>query len=183
MLSNRASGYTDAHNFGRRGVPDRAGRGPTLLHGYRLALARVFTTERATRSATMATSCPTRIVRLRSIAGRHLVLGASIGIAVASPGRSNPEDLLKSADLAMYRAKADGRGTYRFFEPEMDACAQARRAMEFALRSAHVESDFELHYQPLIDLASRQVTCMEALLRWRDPERGFISPADFIPQA
>src|SRR2546430_11818282 len=71
MLSNRASGYTDAHNFGRRGVPDRAGRGPTLLHGYRLALARVFTTERATRSATMATSWPTRIVRLRSIAGRH----------------------------------------------------------------------------------------------------------------
>jgi diguanylate cyclase (GGDEF)-like protein len=115
--------------------------------------------------------------------GNQLIIGASIGIAVASSGKNDPEDLLKSADLAMYRAKADGRGTYRFFEPEMDARAQARRAMELALRNAHIGSAFELYYQPLVDLISRKLICMEALLRWRHPERGFIPPSDFIPLA
>jgi diguanylate cyclase (GGDEF)-like protein len=123
------------------------------------------------------------IARPYQIDGHQLVIGASIGVAVASEEKNNLDDLLKSADLAMYRAKADGRGTYRFFEPHMDACAQARRAMEFSLRTADIESAFELYYQPLIDLATRRVTCLEALLRWRHPEKGFILPSEFVPLA
>ena len=115
--------------------------------------------------------------------GSPLSVGASIGIAVASGNKHTPEEVLKSADLAMYRAKADGRGTYRFFEPEMDARAQARRSMESSLRTADVESAFEVYYQPLMDLERRRVTCFEALLRWRHPEKGFIPPSDFIPLA
>jgi diguanylate cyclase (GGDEF)-like protein len=117
------------------------------------------------------------------VEGHQLMVGASIGIAVASPDKHDPERLLKSADLAMYRAKADGRGTYRFFEPEMDARAQARRLMEIDLRSASIDTAFELYYQPIIDLKRNRVTCLEALLRWRHEERGFIPPEEFIPLA
>ena len=84
--------------------------------------------------------------------GHQLQIGASIGIALASSGKLDPDQLLKSADLAMYRAKADGRGTYRFFEPDMDERAQARRALEIELRNAVANNGFELHYQPLVDL-------------------------------
>jgi diguanylate cyclase (GGDEF)-like protein len=115
--------------------------------------------------------------------GHQLMVGASIGIAVASPDKHDPERLLKSADLAMYRAKADGRGTYRFFEPEMDARAQARRLMEVDLRSAPLETAFELYYQPIVDLRENRVICLEALLRWRHAQRGFIPPEEFIPLA
>ena len=86
--------------------------------------------------------------------------------------------------MALYGAKADGRGTYRFFEPEMNVRMQARRALELDLRNALVANEFELHYQPLVDLASRtRSTAFEALLRWQPPERGLMSPADFIPVA
>ena len=91
--------------------------------------------------------------------------------------------MLKNADLAMYGAKADGRRTYRFFEPEMDARVKARRMLELDLRQAIADGDFELHYQPLVDLRDNEVTGCEALLRWRHPERGMISPAEFIPVA
>jgi diguanylate cyclase (GGDEF)-like protein len=123
------------------------------------------------------------LARRYLVDGNPLSIGASIGIAVASENKNNPEDLLKSADLAMYRAKADGRGTYRFFEPGMDAMAQRRRSMESSLRTADIESAFELYYQPLVDLTNRRVTCLEALLRWRHPEKGFIPPSEFIPVA
>ncbi len=123
------------------------------------------------------------IGRPYQVEGHQLSIGASIGIAVASETRNMPEDLLKSADLAMHSAKADGRGTYRFFEPEMDACAQARRSIELSLRTADIERAFEVYYQPLIDLTKRRVTCFEALLRWRHPESGFIAPSQFIPLA
>ena len=83
----------------------------------------------------------------------------------------------------MYGAKADGRRTYRFFEPSMDARAKARLTLERDLRQALVDGGFEIHYQPLVDLKSGEVTGCEALLRWRHPERGMISPADFIPVA
>jgi diguanylate cyclase (GGDEF)-like protein len=117
------------------------------------------------------------------VEGHQLMVGASVGIAVASPDKHDPERLLKSADLAMYRAKADGRGTYRFFEPEMDARAQARRLMEIDLRSASIDTAFELYYQPIVDLRANRVTCLEALLRWRHAQRGFIPPTEFIPLA
>jgi EAL domain-containing protein (putative c-di-GMP-specific phosphodiesterase class I) len=83
----------------------------------------------------------------------------------------------------MYRAKADGRGTYRFFEPEMDERAQARRLLELELRSAVANNEFELYYQPLVDLKAGRVSGVEALLRWHQPQRGMISPANFIPIA
>jgi diguanylate cyclase (GGDEF)-like protein/PAS domain S-box-containing protein len=115
--------------------------------------------------------------------GHHLTTDASIGIAVAPQDGTDLDQLIKNADLAMYGAKSDGRRTYRFFEPEMDARAKARLTLERDLRQALVDGGFELHYQPLVDLNRDEVTGCEALLRWRHPERGMISPADFIPVA
>jgi diguanylate cyclase (GGDEF)-like protein len=114
----------------------------------------------------------------------HLVTtDASIGIAFASQDGIDLEQLLKNADLAMYSAKAAGRRIYRFFEPAMDARMQARRLLEIDLRQAVIEGGFEVYYQPIVDLQSNQIAGCEALLRWRHPERGMISPAEFIPVA
>ncbi len=115
--------------------------------------------------------------------GHHLSSDASIGIALAPQDGTELDQLIKNADLAMYGAKADGRHTYRFFEPEMDAAAKARLALEQDLRQALTNGGFEIHYQPLVDLRSDRVTGCEALVRWRHPERGMISPAAFIPVA
>ncbi len=115
--------------------------------------------------------------------GHHLSTDASIGIALAPQDGTDLDQLIKNADLAMYAAKASGRRTHRFFEPAMDARAKARLAMEQDLRQALADGGFELHYQPLLDLASGEVTGCEALLRWRHPERGMVSPAEFIPVA
>src|SRR5215470_4737130 len=115
--------------------------------------------------------------------GHHLSSDASIGIALAPQDGTDLEQLIKNADLAMYGAKADGRRTYRFFEPAMDAAAKARLAMEQDLRQALVDGGFQLHYQPLVNLRSGEVSGCEALLRWRHPERGMVSPAEFIPVA
>jgi diguanylate cyclase (GGDEF)-like protein len=117
------------------------------------------------------------------IEGHHLVIGVSIGISLAPADGNDPDELLKNADLALYRAKADGRGTYRFFEPGMDARAQARRVLELDLRLALQRNEFELHYQPIRDLASQEIAVCEALVRWRHPERGLIAPNHFIPLA
>ena len=115
--------------------------------------------------------------------GHQLVADTSVGIAIAPDDGSDPDQLLKNADLAMYRAKSDGRGTYRFFEQEMDALVKARRALEFDLREAIMCGGFELHYQPLSGLQEDKITGCEALLRWHHPKRGTISPAEFIPVA
>jgi diguanylate cyclase (GGDEF)-like protein len=115
--------------------------------------------------------------------GHQILVGVSIGIAVAPSDGRDPDQLLKHADLALYRAKADGRGTYHFFEPEMDARMQARRALELDLRKAIAKGEFELVYQPLIDMRTNHVSGFEALLRWQHPLRGTIQPADFIPIA
>jgi diguanylate cyclase (GGDEF)-like protein/PAS domain S-box-containing protein len=115
--------------------------------------------------------------------GHHVVTDTSIGIATAPDDGTEPDRLLKNADLALYGAKANGRGTYHFFEPAMDSQAKARRAMEFDLREAIMCGGFELHYQPLVDLRSGAIIGCEALLRWQHPVRGLISPADFIPLA
>jgi diguanylate cyclase (GGDEF)-like protein/PAS domain S-box-containing protein len=115
--------------------------------------------------------------------GHHLSTDASIGIALAPQDGTDLDQLIKNADLAMYAAKAEGRRTHRFFEPAMDARAKARLTMEQDLRQAMVDGGFEIHYQPLLDLHSNEVTGCEALLRWRHPERGMVSPAEFIPLA
>ena len=108
---------------------------------------------------------------------------ASIGIALAPQDGSDLDQILKNADLAMYAAKAAGRRTYRFFEPEMDAQVRARRVLETDLRQAIVDGGFEVYYQPCLGLQNNEITGCEALLRWRHPQRGMISPADFIPIA
>src|SRR5579872_76967 len=115
--------------------------------------------------------------------GHQLSTDASIGIAIAPRDGSDIDELIKNADLAMYGAKADGRRTYRFFEQAMDARARARLAMQQDLRPALVAGHFEIHYQPFVSLRDDKVTGCEALLRWRHPERGMISPAEFIPVA
>ncbi|MGY8668442.1 EAL domain-containing protein [Bradyrhizobium sp. UFLA05-109] len=115
--------------------------------------------------------------------GHQLSTDASIGIALAPQDGTDLDQLIKNADLAMYGAKAEGRRTYRFFVPAMDACAKARLAMEQDLRQTLVDGGFELHYQPLVNLRSGEVSGCEALLRWRHPERGMVSPAEFIPVA
>jgi diguanylate cyclase (GGDEF)-like protein len=115
--------------------------------------------------------------------GHQVVLGTSVGIAVAPGDGTEPDQLLKHADLALYRAKGDGRGTFRFFETGMDAAAQTRRKLELDLRTALSTGAFELYYQPLLDLDRNEVTGFEALLRWNHPERGLITPDHFIPLA
>lgn len=111
----------------------------------------------------------------------EVVIGASIGIAIAPGDGRTAEELLRNADMALYRAKSDGGGVHHFFEKEMDRHAQRRRDMEIDLRHALANGEFELHYQPLVDLDQDRIVSFEALLRWRHPEKGMISPADFIP--
>jgi diguanylate cyclase (GGDEF)-like protein len=113
----------------------------------------------------------------------QVVAGTSVGIAVGPTDGMGPDQLIRNADLALYRAKGDGRGVFRFFEPEMDARMQARRTMEYDLRKALVAGEFELHYQPLVNLERNEITGCEALIRWHHPEKGMISPGDFIPLA
>jgi len=108
---------------------------------------------------------------------------ASIGIAIAPADGGNNNALLRSAELALYKAKEAGRGTYRFFEESMNALAQARRSLEVDLRQALVNGELELHYQPLFYLSADRIGGFEALLRWNHPRRGSISPAEFIPIA
>jgi len=115
--------------------------------------------------------------------GHQLITDASIGIAIAPADGDELDQLLKNADLAMYAAKSDGRRTYRFFEPGMDARVKARRELELDLRQAIDAGDLELHYQPVVNLGSNEVVGCEALLRWRHPVRGMISPEEFIPVA
>ena len=123
------------------------------------------------------------IIRPYQIDGHQIVTDISIGISVAPEDGTEPDVLLKNADMALYGAKDDGRGTYRFFEPEMDTRMRARRELEMDLRQALTRGEFELYYQPLVSLETNDVTAVEALLRWKHPTRGMISPADFIPVA
>jgi diguanylate cyclase (GGDEF)-like protein len=134
-----------------------------------------------------ATSLAQRIIGLMSepydIDGHQAVIGASIGIAVGPGDGLRPDRLLRNADLALYRAKGDGRGTFRFFEPAMDLQMQTRRIMERDLRKALPAGEFELYYQPVVNLASNQISGFEALIRWNHPEKGMVAPATFIPLA
>jgi diguanylate cyclase (GGDEF)-like protein len=114
----------------------------------------------------------------------HLVeIGASIGIAMAVPAGVSADTLLKNADMALYRAKADGRGTFCFFRDEMAQTVAARRILELDLRKALANEEFELFYQPLVNLRSGKISTCEALLRWNHPVRGTVSPIDIIPVA
>jgi len=114
----------------------------------------------------------------------HLVeIGASVGIAITTPAGISADTLLKNADMALYRAKADGRGTFCFFRDEMAQTMEARRILELDLRKALANEEFELFYQPLVNLQSGKISTCEALLRWNHPVRGTVSPIDIIPVA
>jgi len=115
--------------------------------------------------------------------GHHLTTDASIGIALAPEHGTALDQILKNADMAMYAAKAAGRRTYRFFEPEMDAKVHERRQLEIDLRHAIAQGGLEVYYQPCLSLKDDRITGCEALVRWRHPERGMVSPAEFIPIA
>jgi diguanylate cyclase (GGDEF)-like protein len=117
------------------------------------------------------------------IDGQCITIGVSIGISLAPADGALCERLLKNADLALYRAKAERRGVWRFFEAEMDARLQARRKLELDLREALPNNELALHYQPIYDLESERISGFEALLRWHHPTRGMVSPAEFIPIA
>jgi len=134
-----------------------------------------------------ATALAERIVHRVSqpydIDGQQAVIGVSIGIAVGPGDGISADMLLRNADLALYRAKGDGRGTFRFFEPAMDMQMQARRTMEQDLRRALSGGEFELHYQPVVNLAQDEISGFEALIRWNHPTQGMVSPASFIPLA
>ena len=124
-----------------------------------------------------------QLARPYDIDHHQVVIGASIGIAFNIGDAITADTLMKYADMALYRAKSDGRGTWRFFENEMAIKAQSRRGLELDLRNAVAAEAFELHYQPLLNLKTQRISTCEALLRWRHPERGMIPPMEFIPLA
>jgi diguanylate cyclase (GGDEF)-like protein len=123
------------------------------------------------------------ISRPYDIDGQQVVIGTSVGIAIGPDDGSTPAELMRNADLALYRAKGEGRNTFSFFEPEMDTRMQTRRLLETDLRKALAEGEFELYYQPILNLRSNEITGMEALIRWHHAERGMMLPATFIPLA
>ena len=139
------------------------------------------------QDATNVTALAARLIEAvgapYDIDGHQVIVGVSIGIAIAPTDGHEPDVLMKNADLALYRAKADGGGAYRFFETEMDARMQTRRALELDLRKAVVNGEFELYYQPIVDVTTQQITSCEALVRWHHPERGIVAPMEFIPLA
>jgi diguanylate cyclase (GGDEF)-like protein len=133
--------------------------------------------------STLASRIIERLGAPYDIEGQQLDIGVSIGLAIAPADGKSADQLLKNADLAMYRAKADGRGSYCFFEPEMDARIQARRALELDLRSALGSGQLQLYYQPLVNAKTGEVHCFEALLRWFHPRLGAVPPGEFVPLA
>ncbi|WP_284259989.1 putative bifunctional diguanylate cyclase/phosphodiesterase [Bradyrhizobium iriomotense] len=179
------------HPMGDRLLKEVAERLRTVIRGTNLA-ARLGGDEfavilAADVSPNEASACASLLIEMLSapyeIDGLELVIGASIGIALSPGDGLTSEDLMRNADMALYRAKSDGGGVHHFFEKEMDLQAQKRRDMELDLRHAFANGEFELHYQPLVSIVSDRISGFESLLRWRHPEKGMISPAEFIPVA
>ncbi len=147
-----------------------------------------FAIVQAGASPTDATELASTIIESISkpfdIPGNQLVIGASVGIALAPTDGTDPDQLLRNSDMALYEAKANGRGTYHFFQPEMDAQMQARHGLEVDLRKAIQAREFELYYQPIVSICPGQkIVGFEALVRWNHPQRGLVGPDEFIPVA
>ncbi len=139
----------------------------------------------AVEAADAATALAARIVKIIAASpfmldGQPIHLGASIGIAMAPDDGDDPAELMRNVDLALYAAKADGRGLYRRYDPSLDEKTRQRRAIEAGLRLALAEGQMELHYQPLVDSKTGCITSAEALVRWNHPVRGLVPPLDFI---
>jgi diguanylate cyclase (GGDEF)-like protein len=161
------------------GTTDTVGR----LGGDEFAVLHVASGDQREGAATLAARLLEVIAAPYEIDGHHIVIGTSVGIAMAPLHGTENEKLLKSADLALYRAKSDGRNSYRFFEPEMDREVQLRRTLEANLHGAVANGEFEAYYQPLIDAADRRICSVEALIRWQHPGHGAVAPGRFIPLA
>jgi diguanylate cyclase (GGDEF)-like protein len=136
--------------------------------------------EDPTDAANLATRVREAILDSCEIADHNIVVDASIGIALSPEDGTDPHQLIKNADLALFGAKTSGRGTYRFFEQAMDRRMLERHELELELRKALVNGEFEVHFQPLVNLDTDRIGCCEALLRWNHPERGYIPPDRFI---
>ena len=139
--------------------------------------------EQPTSANTLAQRLVDEIAKPFEAEGHEIIIGTSIGISVAPNDGTDPDALLKSADMALYRAKDNGRNTFSFFEPAMDAIMHKRRTLEIDFRKAIAVGEFELFYQPLINLELGNISGFEALLRWNHPKRGIVSPEAFIPLA
>ena len=160
----------------------RADDTPARLGGDEFAVL-IAGVARPENAGALAETLVDMIGRPFDINGHQVLIGASIGIAAAPGDGTDADALLKNADMALYRAKSEGKGTFRFFEAGMDARVQARRRLEIDLRKTVMAGELQVHYQPLVDLTSGQISGMEALVRWPHPERGFIAPAEFVPVA
>ena len=137
----------------------------------------------ATDAGSLAHRIIARLSEPYAIDGHQALIGASVGVSIGQNGYARPDQIVRDADLALYRAKTDGRGTVRFFEAEMQAQVKERLNLEQSLRHALAAREFELHYQPLIDLATNAITGFEALIRWHHPDKGLLAPDAFIPLA
>jgi len=161
------------------GEPDMVGR----LGGDEFAILQVVKSDAQAEATALAHRLIEAIGTPYELEGHPVVIGISMGIAVAPADGTDASMLLKHADLALYRAKSDGRNCFRFYESEMDAAVQLRRALEVDLRNALARNEFELHYQAVMDAATREACGAEALVRWRHPRRGLLGPDQFIPLA
>jgi diguanylate cyclase (GGDEF)-like protein len=168
-----------------RRLSDSVREGDTVarLGGDEFAIVQAGTEVDAQSPAALAARLVEKISAPYEIQGHQIIIGTSIGISLAPHDSSDPDQLLKNADMALYRAKSDGRGGFRFFEEAMDAKARSRRLLELDLRAALSRHELELYYQPITDVKSGIVTGFEALVRWNHPARGLISPLEFIPLA
>jgi diguanylate cyclase (GGDEF)-like protein len=159
--------------------PDMVGR----LGGDEFAILQVVQQDARSEAAALARRLIGAIGTPYEIEGHPVVIGISMGVAVAPDDGTESSVLLKHADLALYRAKSDGRNCFRFYESQMDAAVQLRRMLEIDLRNALARGEFELHYQTVISAATREPCGAEALARWRHPRRGLVGPDQFIPLA
>jgi diguanylate cyclase (GGDEF)-like protein/PAS domain S-box-containing protein len=161
----------------------REGDTVARLGGDEFAIVLVGSELRVAETSALANRLSEAISAPCTIQDHQLIIGATLGISVAPDDGSDPDQLLKNADMALYRAKGDGRGSYRFFEAGMDGRAQARRFLELDLRTAISRGEFEVYYQPLLDIKTNNIICFEALLRWNHPQRGLSLPSEFISLA
>jgi len=153
------------------------------LGGDEFAIIQPLATSNEAEPARLATAIVEAMRAPIGIAGARVVVGASVGIALAPRDGIDADHLLRRADLALYRAKADGRGTFKMFEPAIESALRERRALEDDLRQAIRDEALDLHFQPIVDLTSEAIVGAEALLRWNHPQRGWVSPSTFVPIA
>ncbi len=153
------------------------------LGGDEFAVIQASETDQREAASRLADRIIEIIAKPFNIDGNEVNIGTSIGIALAPEHGTNPDSLLKMADMALYSAKSAGRNGYRFFDPDMGAAANARHALENELRRAVQQNELELHYQPIVDTKTRRICAAEALVRWRHPTKGMIFPDKFIPLA